>query len=407
MKNLYRFLLIGAACAASASVAVADVPAVSLEYAGSSRVEGAAKPAVTLKSYVTAETGRVRKLTKYVVNVPQMPLAAKEAKKSPLAFLAHMGSYHAGGIGVVIDRRNDKFLLFSSEAQSYVEQPYMEFLKQIRFDPFSKVAPELSKEAPPELTPEQRQRLGAEVSVAAKAFLKNNLKIYFHALPGSRNFKSLDGVATHGYRMTILFNAAKPGQAKRWGKVASEWWVADPLPGDGMIRDVTGGLFEDIKSIGGISTSMWLNEALPVIWESLPHEFRDAAATYMPLPPAKDAWYKGTLAYLAVTSNMRNLKTAHPVTTRTEITLKNRHTGIVRDSLFLPPAGYQKMDIDFLLKMYQQISASILDPDGPMTQMMQSGKMPFGETMPLLSALQPVMNSPFATNFKTAVRPGW
>jgi hypothetical protein len=39
--------------------------------------------------------------------------------------------------------------------------------------------------------------------------------------------------------------------------------------------------------------------------------------------------------------------------------------------------------------------------------MMQSGKMPFGETMPLLSALQPVMNSPFATNFKTAVRPGW
>jgi len=411
MKNLHRFLLIGAACAASASVALADVPGVSLEYAGSSRVQGTTKPIVTFKNYTSVENGRIRKLTKYVINAPKMPLSAKEKSKSPMAFLAHAGAYHAGGIGVMIDRNNDKFMLFSSEAKTYIEQPYREFLKQIRFDPFSKVAPELSKEAPPELTKEQRRRLGAEVTVVAKAFLKNNFKVYFHALPGSRNFKALDGVATHGYRMTMLFNMAKSGQPARWGKVASEWWVADSLPGDDMIRDITGGLFDDIKNNGGISTSMWINETLPLIWNSLPHELRDAVQTVMPLPPAKDAWYKGTLAYLAVTADLRKTKSAHPVISRTEITLTKRSTAAIPGRIFLPPAGYQKQDIGFLLTIYKSMSASILDPNGPIAQMVKSGKtpmkMPFGETMPLLSSLEPVVDSPFASNFKEAVRPRW
>jgi hypothetical protein len=145
MKNFHRFLLVGAACAVSASVALADVPGVSLEYAGSSRVQGTAKPIITFKNYTSVEKGRIRKLTKYVINAPKMPLLAKEKAKSPMAFLAHAGAYHADGIGVMIDRDNDKFMLFSSEAKTYIEQPYREFLKQIRFDPFSKVAPELSK----------------------------------------------------------------------------------------------------------------------------------------------------------------------------------------------------------------------------------------------------------------------
>jgi hypothetical protein len=411
MKNFHRFLLVGAACAVSASVALADVPGVSLEYAGSSRVQGTAKPIITFKNYTSVEKGRIRKLTKYVINAPKMSLLAKEKAKSPMAFLAHAGAYHAGGIGVMIDRDNDKFMVFSSEAKTYIEQPYREFLKQIRFDPFSKVAPKLSKEAPPELTKEQRQRLGAEVNVVAKAFLKKNVKVYFHPLPKSRNFKVLDGVATHGYRMTMLFNMAKPGQPTRWGKVASEWWVADSLPGDDMFRDITGGLFDDIKSDGGISTSMWINEALPLIWNSLPHEMRDAVQTIMPLPPAKDAWYKGTLVYLAVTADLRKTKSAHPVISRTEITLKKRSTATIPTHVFLPPAGYQKMDIDFLLTIYKSMSASILDPNGPIAQMVKSGKMPmkmpFGETMPLLSSLEPVVDSPFASNFKEAVRPRW
>lgn len=395
MKNLHRFLLVGAACAASASVALADVPAVSLEYAGSSRVQGITKPIVTFKNYTSVEDGRIRKLTNYIINAPKMPLSAKEESKSPLAFLAHAGAYNTGGIGVMIDRKNDKFMLFSSEAKSYIEQPYREFLKQIRFDPFSKVAPNLSKEAPPELTKEQRQRLGAEVNAVAKAFLKNNVKVYFHALPKSRNFKVLDGVPTHGYRMTILFNKSKAGQPARWGKVASEWWVADSLPGDDMIRDFTGGMFDDIKNNGGLTTSMWLNESLPLIWNSLPQQFRDAVETIMPLPPAKDAWYKGTLVYLAVTADLRKTNAAHPVISRTEITLTKRSTGAIRDSIFLPPAGYQKMDIDFLLNIYKGLSASILDSNGPMGKMLQDGKMPkmpFGESMPLLSALQPVVD---------------
>jgi hypothetical protein len=69
------------------------------------------------------------------------------------------------------------------------------------------------------------------------------------------------------------------------------------------------------------------------------------------------------------------------------------------------------MDIDFLLTIYKNISASILDPNGPIAQMVNSGnmlmKMPFGETMPLLSSLEPVVDSPFASNFKQAVRPRW
>ncbi len=410
MKNLHRFLLVGAACAASASVALADVPAVSLEYAGSSRVDGTTKPVATFKSYTSVEQGRVRKLTKYVIDAPKMPLADAEIKKSPLAMLGRMGAFNAGGVGVMIDRNNDKFMLFSNEAKSYIEQPYREFLKQIRFDPFSKVAPELSKTAPPELTKEQRERFGAEVNVAVKAFLKSNFKVYFRALPGSRNFKALDGVTTHGYRMTMLFNTAKPSKPAQWSKVTSEWWIADSLPGDDMIRDFTGGMFDDIKNNGGISTSMWINEALPLVWNSLPHEVRNAVETYMPLPPAKDAWYKGTLAYLAVTADLKKAKVAHPGIVRTEISLKNRNTAAIPDHVFLPPAGYQKQDIGFLLAIYKGMSASILDPNGPMAKMMKSGKMaekmPFG-TMPLVSTLEPVIDSPFTTNFKEAVRPTW
>ena len=80
MKNLHRLLLVGAACAASASIAFADVPGVSLEYAGSSRVDGISKPVATFKSYTDVEQGRIRKLTKYVVNMRdhKIPAAAIE-----------------------------------------------------------------------------------------------------------------------------------------------------------------------------------------------------------------------------------------------------------------------------------------------------------------------------------------
>jgi hypothetical protein len=69
------------------------------------------------------------------------------------------------------------------------------------------------------------------------------------------------------------------------------------------------------------------------------------------------------------------------------------------------------MDIGFLLAIYKSMSASILDLNGPIAQMVKNGqmqmKMPFGETMPLLSSLEPVVDSPFASNFKEAVRPPW
>ncbi|MEO6907032.1 MAG: hypothetical protein ABI210_04000, partial [Abditibacteriaceae bacterium] len=125
----------------------------------------------------------------------------------------------------------------------------------------------------------------------------------------------------------------------------------------------------------------------------------------------KDAWYKGTLVYMAVTADLSKTKSDHPVISRTEITLKNRNTGAIRDSIFLPPAGYEKMDIGFLLAIYKGMSASILDPNGPMGKMLQSGKMPakmpFTETMPLMSSLEPVIDSPFTSHFKEAVRPSW
>lgn len=372
MKNLHRLLLVGAICAGSASVALADVPAVSFVYSGSSRMDGAAKPLAKFKVYANVEKGRVRKLVKYVVDFSSMPKPASQPHTIPMPAF---GGYHAGSLGYVIDRDNDKFIAYSSELNSYVEQPRMALLKQLRFDPFSKVAPQLSKEAPPELTPEQRQRLGQEISVVAHQFLKNNMRVYFRALPGTRKFKALGDTATHGYRMEILFNASGPGQPAHWGKVSSEWWIADNMPGDDMIRAITAGLFSDWKSVGGISTSMWINESLPVLWEAMPQAFRSAIGTFMPLPPSEKAWYGGTLAYLTVTTDTRNLKSHHPGVFRTEINLQNRNTAALRDDIFLAPPQYKKQDIGFLLVGYKMLSASLLSPNGPLADIMKN-KMP-------------------------------
>lgn len=372
MKNLHRLLLVGAICAGSAPMARADVPAVSFEYSGTSRIDGTARPLAKFKIYTNVEQGRIRKLVKYAVDFSSVA----KAQASPQApVMPALGGYHTGGLGYVIDRDNDKFIAYSSELSSYIEQPRMALLKQLRFDPFSQVAPELSKEAPPELTPEQRQRLGQEISVVARQFLKNNVRVYFRALPGTRKFKALGDTATHGYRMVILFNASQPGQPAQWGRVASEWWIADNMPGDDMIRTFSAGLMSDLHSIGGISTSMWINESLPVLWEALPKEFRSAIGTFMPLPPSDKAWYGGTLAYMAVTTDTRNLKSHQPGVNRTEITLRNRNTAALRDDIFLAPAEYKKQDIGFLLTGYKMMSASLLDPSGPLAEIMKS-RMP-------------------------------
>jgi len=407
MKSLRRLLLVGALCAGSASIALADVPAVSFEYTSSSRVEGQKQPLSQVKSYVSVQPGRVRKLIKYAVDMPTPPGSAGCGcgPSSPFdSFFARLGGYHTGGIGFVVDRNNDKFIAYSSELNGYIEQPRLEFLKQLRFDPFSKIDPELSKTIPPQLSPQQRERLGREIGSAARAFLKDNMRIYFRPLQGSRNFKSLDGVATHGYRMTMLFNMSPPGLPPAWSRTSSEWWIADPLPGDNLVRQLTAERFSDLQRIGGFSTSMWINESLPILWEALPQELRDAVQTYMPLPPSSHAWYSGTLVYLAVTSDTGNIGLSNGIT-RTEMKLTHRSTAAVRDSLFLAPGTYEKQDLAPALEMYKKMSASLLDSDGPFFNFMAMGQLPLQQTLPLASPMLPAMNSPFMTNFRKAVFP--
>lgn len=363
--KFYGLWIIPAVLALPMSAAQADV---SLEHSVTVRVTKFKQPLVKLKMFTNWTEQRNRVLVKYDLNglaqtgakigelVEQFDAltddaagdAAKDAtKKTPKS------SPLFGGVGFVQRLDDDHLLAYSSQTHSYINEAMKPLLEKLRFDPWKKLAPKLSKEAPPDLTPEQRQRLGAEVRAATSPLLRKVLHMYFRPLPNTRTF---DGIEAHGYRLTMLFNAGgiQPKQ-QQWMRSNMEFWMASDLPGDETIRAFQKTSQDPARRALFKSSSMWVNEFWPVVWQTMPEELIQAVETLVPPAQSPRAGFGGTLVRLYYTTVLPPLQRASTGDVREEIALTRRSTDTITESVFEAPAGYKQVKLDPYLNKYKDL----------------------------------------------------
>lgn len=233
---------------------------------------------------------------------------------------------------------DDTVIAYSSMKKEYRTDSFDTVLQKLRFDPWKKLAPRLSKEQPPKLTPAHRARLGAEVRSTLRPFLKPVLRTYFRPLPNQRTF---DGITGRGYRMTWLMNAGgmKPAQAQ-WMEIAFEWWLAPQLPGDEDVRGIRKMYVDKMNALpyAWPTASMWLNESLPVLWQCMPQELLQAWETVRPA----DGSFSGMPLRCYITIKPPSMVRAAAGDLRIEMALTKRSTEALPAALFDAPAGYEK-----------------------------------------------------------------
>ncbi len=279
---------------------------------------------------------------------------------NPGRFLGKGADYHHGTLGLINRLDDDKVLAYSSEAGSYFQHPRTALMKRLRFDPWKKVAPDLSKQAPPSLTPEQRARLGSEVRALAKPFMKDVVRSFFRVIGQKRTFNVAgEKIEAQGYRLAVMFNAGDRYNGAKWFRVNLEWWLAANNPTDDVRTAFLQQDLADVHVLGGFTTSMWMNEMAPVMWQTLPKEVHQATATLFPegLP-----WDGGRLqtagvpVYVAMTvvppKGEADFNDTGSI--RVEIQLNRRNTNKLDLSVFDAPAQYKKESIEPMLKEYDE-----------------------------------------------------
>ncbi|MBV9470944.1 MAG: hypothetical protein JO316_05460 [Abitibacteriaceae bacterium] len=348
------------------SAARADV---SLEHSVTLRVTKFKQPLVKLKLFTNWTEQRNRVLVKYDLSglpqtgakigdlIEQFDAMTNDASStnaaSDSAKKTAKGSPLFGGVGFVQRLDDDHLLAYSTQTHSYINEALKPLLEKLRFDPWKKLAPKLSKEAPPDLTPEQRQRLGAEVRAATSPLLRKVLHLYFRPLPNTRTF---DGIEAHGYRLTMLFNVGgiRPKQ-QQWTRSNMEYWIAADLPGDETIRTFQKAAQDPARRALFKSSSMWVNEFWPVVWQTMPEELIQAVETLVPPAQSPRAGFGGTLVRLYYTTVLPPLQRASAGDVREEVVLTRRSTDTVAPTVFEAPTGYKQVQLDPYFKKYKDL----------------------------------------------------
>jgi hypothetical protein len=338
-------------------------------------------PVLRLKMYNNWTAQRHRLLFKYSMLVdPSLPrprrsfhMTALVPGATPLTVLqfepakAQWGApaagqsrpmYHSGGLGRVLRLDDDRIIGYSSDLRSYFDEPRRALLRQVRFDPWKKLAPKYSKEAPPPFTTEQRERLGGEIRALVKPHLKDVWRGFIRELPQSRTFNGItsEGIVGKGYRMTWLINGGGiRKQDAQWMRVTFEWWLAPEMPGDDTVREFRKAERESVKDIGLPTASLWLNEALPVLWHTLPEEIHQAVATLLPPASSPRAGLGGTPIYMAMTMKLPPAQGAEFGDLRIESMLQKRHTNDLAEKVFSEPDGYEKVPLQPKIKQYNDM----------------------------------------------------
>lgn len=293
-------------------------------------------------------------------------------------------AYHNGSLGIVQDLTANKLIAYSSDAGkkgAYLNEDRQALIKRLRFDPWKKTAPELSREKAPNLTPAQRARLGREVYASLRPMLKNVIRTYFRALPQRRTFTvGGEKLEARGYRMTVMMNAGGYFSDEDWVRTSFEWWLAPEVPGDKVARQFMGKQITEYVALGGPTTSMWMNETLPIMWASMPPEFHQALSTLLPqafngvLVSEGNALplIGGTPVYMASTVLQTTTEYTYkrcpscgenhiPVagkpkknTIRLELRLNSRNTERLADTVFEAPKDYEKESVEPILESWEE-----------------------------------------------------
>ena len=265
------------------------------------------------------------------------PMADDNMAKSELTFIERLD--------------DDRLIVAVPGAKSYIDEPYSTLKSRLRLNIWEGLDPTLANEPIPQLTTEQRERLGREIRASLSPFTQRLTRIYFRPLP---NRRTIQGLECRGYRYTMKVNFGGQSKDGQWASVNAEWWLADQLPGDQEITDFTQRA-NQIKADGGpLTQSMWANEYLPVLWQVAPPELHRALQSLVGYQGNSDYGFQGTPAQFFVTV-LAPKKASAPANNeesfRFALELKNRSTSAVTPTLFNAPTGLKKQPIEPFLQM--------------------------------------------------------
>jgi len=361
MKNRFSFWCAAVAVLSVAGVARADL---SWEHTITVRLGKVKQPLARVKMYNNWSGERHRLLLKYALSdlgrIPRPNTSIFESSAfTPTPLVA--GSTHYGSLGFVHRFDDDRFVAYTSEARMFISEPLRPLLKRLRFDPWKKRAFQLSKEAIPAFSLEQRRRLGREVRAVSAPYVRKVWRTYFRPLNRTRTFQHATGSTPgHGYRMTWLINGGGMNASDaQWVKVSFEWWLASELAGDELVRHFQQTVRENLQSIGWPSASLWINETLPILWQTLPEELHQAAKTLMPQSPSPRAGFGGTPLLMSLTVEPPAMqRVAFGGDLRIDIALNRRDAKVLGPKVFDAPDGYERMPLDPQLKRFENMIES-------------------------------------------------
>jgi hypothetical protein len=331
---------------------------VTWEHSVNVRLTGMPQPVFGMKLYNSWSGQKQRVLVKFSPSqMDGMPSGLPSMNALQSTSAGAKSKMGVAEVAFIHDLQGDRMMAYSSLAREYISEPLRSTFKRVRFDPWKKSAPRLSQEAPPEFTPQQRARLGAEVRAVYQPYLKMFAKLYFRELPNTRSF---NGIETRGYRLSWLVNAGSPGQPQ-WGRVNFEWWLANELEGDAEVRSYLTASKQVVRDMGGMSASMWLNELYPVLWQMMPQELHQSVATFAPPASHARAGFGGTPVRMYMTIVPPALqRAAMGGELRAEVALVERSTRVLADRVFETPQDYKRLPLEPHLKQVEDMMQGAL-----------------------------------------------
>ena len=261
----------------------------------------------------------------------------------------------------VIERLGDDRLIFAlrnptnTGVTQYVEEPYSTLQSRLRINFFEALDPAFAAKAEPvpELTDEQRQRLGQELRAYTKPLTQAISRNYFGALPGTR---VINGLESRGFRYTSLYKipATFGTGTDQWVRMTSELWVAVPQGGDDEVAIFTKRA-NDLKA-GAPTVSMWINEALPILAESMPEESQSFLAAFIGRKGDANYGFRGTPTRFSLTLTpppMAQMMSGGPI--RFQADLKSHSTDAVPARAFASPTEGEQVKIEPFLDIVRNL----------------------------------------------------
>lgn len=250
----------------------------------------------------------------------------------------------------LIERLDDDKIVIAPEMvgvpAQYVEEPYSTLKSRLQINFWEGLDDRLASEPIPSLTPEQRRRLGREIRAAVSPLARRFSRQYFRVLPQKRTIMGLEST---GYRYSSLLIIPEKGRPSQNIRTTVEFWLAAPQDSDAEIQGFTTAA-NNLKK-GPPSSSMWLNEYFPIIFETMPDELQQTIESLVGDKDAPNFGYRGTPTQFFVTVTLPVEAQMMGGDIRFIAELKKRSTEPVDASVFQTPTVGKRVEIEPFLKL--------------------------------------------------------